>query len=198
MTAVILAGGQSRRMEQNKAWLEIGGRPVIQRVLSQVAPLFEEIIIAGDSSPDLQNLGVKIVSDKFKGKGPLAGLYTGLITSRSEWIFCCACDMPFLNKKLLLALKGQASRVDTVICQWEGRLQPLHGFYRQTCLPVIEKHLREDSLKLVDIFPSLEVKYLKDTFVKRFDQKGHSFFNLNTPDAISRANIIAGGNKLTG
>ena len=190
VSAIILAGGQSRRMGRDKAWLEIGGQAIIERVLARLRPLFEEVIVVGPPSPHLQGLGVRVVPDELPGKGPLGGLYSGLRAGGSQWAFCCACDMPFLNKNLIAALSGQANQADAVICRWGNKLQPLHGLYAQTCLPVIQKNLENEQKRMLGILPSLQVKYLEENFIRGYDPKGYSFFNLNTPQALSRAEKI--------
>ncbi len=191
VSAIILAGGRSRRLGRDKAWLEIGGQTIIERVLARLRPLFEEVMIVAPSSPPFQSLGVRVVPDELPGKGPLGGLYSGLRASTKQWVFCCACDMPFLNKNLIAALTAQANQADAVICRWEGRLQPLHGLYARTCLPTIRKNLENEQKRMIDILPALKVKYPGGDFIAGYDPKGYSFFNLNTPQALNRAEKIA-------
>lgn len=197
MSAIILAGGQSRRLGQDKAWVKVDGQVIIQRILARIKPLFKEIIVVGSESGKFQELGVRTVSDELPDKGPLGGLYSGLRASSSKWIFCCACDMPFLNQNLIVALANQVDQTNTVLCKWEGKIQPLHGFYNKNCLPVITDKLQKGQNRVCDIFPLLKVKYLGKEFIVDYDPNGYSFFNLNTPEALKQAKNIAYSCTLT-
>ncbi len=187
MTAVILAGGKSRRLGQDKAWLKIGGQAIIRRTLACLSPLFEEVIIVGPAyAGEFQELGVKIIPDELPETGPLGGLYSGLKASSCEWVFCCACDMPFLNSKLIAALKSQANHYNAIICKWAGKTHPLHSFYTKSCLPVIQNNLENNQLKMMDILPLLTVKYVDEKFIAQYDADGSSLFNLNTPKNLKQ------------
>ncbi|MBI5789132.1 MAG: molybdenum cofactor guanylyltransferase [Candidatus Schekmanbacteria bacterium] len=191
MTALILAGGQSRRLKQDKAWLELGGKPLIRRVADCLAPLFDEILLVGAASIRYKELGLTIIPDEQPGEGPLGGLYTGLQVAQTPWVFCCACDMPFLNPTLITALLDQIEPEYTaVVCRWEQHLHPLHAFYSQSSLPQIKQTLDVDKRRLHDLLANLRVKYIDEGFIKLYDPQGLSFFNLNTPDALQKATEI--------
>lgn len=190
MTAIILAGGKSSRMGQDKAWLKIGEKAIIEQLLDKLTPIFKEVIISGSRTPDFNKLGVRIIPDELPETGPLGGIYSGLKAIDTDWAFCCACDMPFINPDLINALTCEID-ADALICQWEGKIHPLHGFYNKTCLPVIWQALEAEQYRMLDLLPRLRVKYLDETFIAQYDPYGYSFFNLNTPEDLKRATPAA-------
>nr|WP_284521516.1 molybdenum cofactor guanylyltransferase [Cytobacillus pseudoceanisediminis] len=85
-TGIILAGGHSSRMGENKALLKIGGKTVIERIADQLSSILPNVIIVANKQEDYQFLGLPLVSDRWKEKGPLAGIHAGLSESRTQKI----------------------------------------------------------------------------------------------------------------
>src|SRR3989338_5642445 len=109
MTAIVLAGGKATRMGgRNKAFLKIGGKTIIENLLDKLNPIFGKILIIANVPAQFnQSLvtsyqNTKIISDIIPEKGPLGGIYTGLMTSRAKFNFVIACDMPFIDIWLIL------------------------------------------------------------------------------------------------
>src|SRR5512135_1117094 len=97
MTAIILAGGNSARMGQNKAFLPVDGVPIIIRIHTLLAELFAEVIIITNQTELFKDFPSRTYADLIPDKGALGGLYTGVFFSEFEYSFCVACDMPFIN-----------------------------------------------------------------------------------------------------
>ena len=98
MTGIILAGGKNTRMGVNKAFLEINGTRMIDKTIDIYSRLFSEIlIITNDPLPYLEFTRAAIVTDIYKGKGPLGGIYTGLFYSKNPYVFVSACDIKKYN-----------------------------------------------------------------------------------------------------
>jgi molybdopterin-guanine dinucleotide biosynthesis protein A len=198
---VILAGGQSRRMGQDKALLSLGGRTLLQRVIDVLAPICSELILVTNDPERYTSFALRAVPDIFPGTGSLGGLYTGLAASRSEGAVAVACDMPFLNAALLNYLVEQSSDVDAVVPDLSTvaatagdrpkakqlDLHPLHAVYRRACLAPIEEQLRAGDLRMMGFFERVKVRYVKRADVMRFDQQLRSFFNVNTPEEWAQA-----------
>ncbi|WP_334072233.1 MULTISPECIES: molybdenum cofactor guanylyltransferase [Paenibacillus] len=164
ITAVILAGGQSRRMGRNKALLSVGGVPVIEKLVKELSYVTDTVLIAGGPRETYSYLEAEIVSDTFPGAGPLAGLHAGLKAAGTTWTVFVACDMPFASReavrwladRTLLAEKEGKEAVIPVI---EGREQPLLAAYRRSVLPGLEETLREGRLKLTRWTEGLKADY---------------------------------------
>lgn len=120
VSAVILAGGQSRRMGRDKSFLEVGGKPLISRVIEQAGKVCTESVIVANDVELYRQFGLRVVSDVFPGKGSLGGLYSGLLAAQEENVLALACDMPFLNPDLIRYMISLMSEYDVVIPRARG------------------------------------------------------------------------------
>lgn len=180
-TGLVLAGGTSRRMGRDKAFLELDGRPLIEIVVERMAGVCAEVlIVAGDVRP-YAGLGVPLVEDRFRGVGVLGGLHAGLEAAAHELTLAVGCDMPFLNPDLLRAFAGWADGFDVAVLRQGEYVEPLHGAYRRTCLPAIEAAIRARRRRIVSFFPHVRVRYVTTDDVIPFDPDLRSFRNINTP-----------------
>jgi molybdopterin-guanine dinucleotide biosynthesis protein A len=144
LTGIVLAGGASRRMGQDKAFLALGGQLLIEVVIERMAQVCREVlVVAGDMQPYV-GLGVPVVEDRFRGVGVLGGLHAGLEAAAHELTLAVGCDMPFLNSDLMQAFVGWAEGFDAAVLRYgDGeQVEPLHGAYRRTCLPAMEAAIR--------------------------------------------------------
>lgn len=158
-TAIILAGGMSRRMGQDKCLLPVQGQPLIKHVVDQLAPWFEAILIGADDSAKLAFLNRPVIPDREPGQGPLMGLLSGLHASSTELNFVTACDIPCHEPHLLMRLLASAEGCDVVMPRSPaGDPEPLLAVYRRSLVPVIEQVLREGGRRFVDLFDKVRVK----------------------------------------
>jgi molybdopterin-guanine dinucleotide biosynthesis protein A len=187
MTGIILAGGESRRMGRDKSFLEKDGRPLIAHIIDLYAGLFEQTIIVTNTPERYRSYGVELVKDVLDIRGPLTGIYSGLLRSRSEYGFVAACDMPFLNPGLIAYMGTVATGRDAVVPRYDGYLEPLHAVYRKGLLPVIEAQLATGDRRIRSIFDRIDVRYLTEEEIGRFDPERRSFKNVNTPEEYKEA-----------
>ncbi len=189
MTGIILAGGKSRRIGREKALLPIGeGRSmIIEMVVEKLKAIFDDVLIISAPPFNYQFLGVKVIRDIIPGKGPLGGIYTGLLSSKNEYNFICACDMPFLNTHLLKFMASEVTDCDLVVPVVGGFVEPLHSIYSKRCLSAIKSHLEVNDLKVKSFFSEVKCKYLSESLIKRYDPDLLSFLNLNTPKMLKLA-----------
>jgi molybdopterin-guanine dinucleotide biosynthesis protein A len=209
VSGIILAGGQSRRMGRDKAFIELGGKPIIQRALDAVRAVCTETIIVANDTETYARWGARVVSDVFPGKGALGGVFSGLQAAREVYALAVACDMPFLNVELLRYLVSLAPAFDVVIpraddpsaqsVRGDGRstkrigLHPLHAVYSKNCLAAMETRLKAGDLRLIG-FPAT-VRVVEAEEIDRFDGGHWSFFNVNTAEdlivAQSNSHVVA-------
>jgi molybdopterin-guanine dinucleotide biosynthesis protein A len=187
MTGIVLSGGENRRMGADKAFLKVSGRPLIERVLHALQAVFSNIIIVTNSPEKYAAYNVTIVTDVFERRGPLTGIYSGLLASKDEYNFVAACDMPFLNSGLMSYMAGLAEGHDVVVPSYSGMLEPLHAVYHRNALPVIEEQIRLEQRRIRDMFTRLRVRYVTEEEIDRFDPERKSFKNLNTPQEYEEA-----------
>lgn len=183
-TALILAGGESRRMGQDKASLLLGEHTLLQRVIRIVQPLFDDIIVSVRTPR--ADCDLLQVSDNPLHSGPLAGLAAGLERAQTLWIFAVACDMPFITPQLIATLAGFREGVDAVVPVVDGYPQPMAAFYAAHCLGTLREILggngKQSPRALLD---RLNVRYVTDTELHSADLR--SFVDLDTPADVARA-----------
>ena len=149
----ILAGGKSTRMGRDKAFLEVGGKRVIERVIERVQPLTDDLFINTNTPAQYEQFRLRMEIDVYPGKAALGGIFTAIHVARHPHVLVVACDMPFLNSKLLRHLVDMAPVADVVIpLVSPPQPETLHAIYSKACLPVIEyrikkskKHLRHST-----------------------------------------------------
>ena len=185
-TGIILAGGKNLRMGQNKAFLEVQGERIIDRIKRIFVDLFDEVVLVTNSPRDYLDLNLRIVADLYRERGSLAGIFTGLFHASFSHAFVAACDMPFLNPALIAHLVGLSPGYDIVIPRTEDGLQPLHAVYSRKCLPFMEDLLREGNLKILDFFHRVKKREVPAEEMIPLDPRLSSFLNLNSPEDLSR------------
>ena len=184
MTGIILSGGKSLRMGENKAFIEIEGVPIIQRIYTLFKELFHEVIIVTNQIELFKKFDSKIYSDLLSDKGALGGLYTGLFFSNFHYSFCVACDMPFLNKSLVQYLIKRIGDEDVIVPRTKDGLQPLHAIYSKNCLDPIKEIIEQGKFKIIDIFHRVQVNIIEEADFISLDPFRESFINVNTPKEL--------------
>jgi len=184
-TGIILAGGKSVRMGENKAFIEISGTPIIYRIYSLFKELFRENMIVTNQKELFSNFDSKIYVDLLPNKGVLGGLYTGIFFSTFKYSFCVACDMPFIKKPLVQYLMDQIhDDEDIIVPRTADGLQPLHAIYSKNCLEPIKKIIDQGKYKIIDLYDMVKVKIIQEKDFNSFDPHHESFINVNTPTEL--------------
>jgi molybdenum cofactor guanylyltransferase len=197
ISAAILAGGQSSRMGANKALMQVGGRPIVERVIDQVRPLADDLVLIANTATDYAHLGLPIFPDLLPGRGPLGGLYTAITQAQHAHTLVTSCDLPFLSPSLLRFLIDLREGWDVVVpLDREGYPQGLHAVYGKGCLEPIRRRLDANLLKVSGLFDDVRVRYVTGEEIDRFDPERLSFFNANTPrDALQAERLAAASNR---
>jgi molybdenum cofactor guanylyltransferase len=190
MTGVILSGGRSLRMGQDKAFLQIEGVPMIERVLRVLRSLFEETLIVANHIDPYRRLDAPIYSDVISDHGALGGLYTGLLFSSHPYSFCVGCDMPFINPSLVSYLTDRVEGYDAVVPRTADGLQPLHALYSKSCLGAIRRIMDEKKTKVIDFYPLVNLKVIPERDFSSLTGWQRSFLNINTPEDLEQIGAI--------
>ena len=185
----IIAGGQSRRMGRDKAFVDLGGKPLIEHVIERSAELgLAETILITNKPAQHAHLGLPMYRDILPDKGSLGGIYTALVQAQNPDVLVLACDMPFVNTDLLRYMVGQiCADTDIVVPTVDGYPQGLHAIYKRTCIEPIAEQLAADRLKIIRFYDRMRVRYLDESDYAAFDPQGRSFANLNTPEELAEA-----------
>ena len=199
ITGIILAGGQSRRMGQNKALLPAPGRAQItfvEHLAALLLPLCAEtLLVTRDetSAADYAGLtGTRIVTDLIPGGGPLMGLYSGLRATSTSHAIVLAVDMPFVQPAMLSYLLSLPRQEAIIVPVVNGVPQVLFAIYPRGILPIIEARLREGRRDPRSLLNAAPVAYLDEARLRQIEPTLHSFVGVNTPQELRDAKNEAG------
>lgn len=177
-------------MGRDKGLVELGGRPLIRHVIDRLARLADEVVVTTNDRERYAFLDVRLVSDAVPGAGALPGLATALDAAHGDRVLIVACDMPFASAKLAARLLELTLDADVAIPRREGEFEPLFAAYRRDCLAAIRTALTAGQARMISFFPSVRVRPVEAKEWESLDPGGRSFFNVNTPDDLRRAEAM--------
>lgn len=180
---MILAGGRSSRMGQDKGWLPFRGRPLVESVIGAARTIGSKIRLI-TANPAYESLGYPCHEDEITGMGPLGGILSGLRLSDTRKNLVLGCDMPFLYHNLLASLVEAAGEEDVLLTEHRGKAEPLCSVYDVRCIPTIEGALKAGRLKVTDALEQLNVRTISFDDAPWF--QSDSFANLNTLEALQK------------
>lgn len=148
ITGIILAGGKSSRMGEDKGLIEFNNKPFIKHIIDAVTPLVSETIIVSNN-PDHDVFGLKRIKDDIENSGPMAGIHSGLKSSNTEYNLVLSCDVPLINTDVLKMLINTADdNADIIQIESQGRSMPLIALYKKKCETVFYKLLLNGERRL--------------------------------------------------
>ena len=175
-------------MGKDKAWLELGGQPVVVRIINELQKTVPTVVMNQNDETDLP---IPSIRDIYQDAGPLGGLHTVMNARGEEWFFLSACDTPFIHESVYNYLSSFADQtIDAVVPEYEGRLQPLSGIYRKSCLPIIETLLHNGERKVSLLLEQVHSVYVNDFQPLPSEVVNRHFFNMNTPEDYRKAQEI--------
>ena len=191
-TGVILSGGLNTRFDgENKAFISVGGRRIIDRLLDVFSDLFDEIILVTNHPELFLQWDLTIVTDIFDLRSSLTGIHTGLFYSNNPYAFFSACDTPFLKKELVeILVKQIEQKIDIIMPETAAGFEPLCAIYSKRCLKPAEDHLKANKVKIQWAFRSNRIKNIPENQLRTVDPELRSFLNINTPEDLVRAEEI--------
>ena len=189
MTCYILAGGKSSRMGQEKAFLSLNGREMIEYAVAQARAAADETVIVG---PKEKFMGYgKTIPDVFEDKGGLGGIHAALNRTSSEYNLVLGLDTPFLDAKFLkyLIQKAIENKRTVTVPRTKDGLHPLCAVYRKGFRALAEKGIQEGKLKIDANYPQGDtlVIEMESPAVKAMLFPQGMFDNINSPDDYRRA-----------
>lgn len=183
ITGVILVGGKSRRMGRDKAFLELQGKPLFERVLDLFRESFGQVMLVGDRGERFAGYGVGVQPDLIPGSS-LGGIYSGLFAAQTEWIFVSSCDLPFPSEPILRHLCSLKEGFDAVVPKTGHGYEPLFALYSKRCLEPIRKLLDGGECCAYAWYPEVKLKEVPPDEIAALDPAGTAFVNLNTPEDV--------------
>jgi molybdopterin-guanine dinucleotide biosynthesis protein A len=192
-TGVILSGGLSTRFNgQNKAFIRVGGKRILDRLYAIFSDLFREIILVTNDPLQFMEWDLTIVTDLFPVRSSLTGIHAGLFYMRNPYAFFSACDTPFLKKDLVETLLDNLNgNKDIIMPETAAGMEPLCAIYSKRCLNAAEHHIKENKFKIQQALRNHRLEKIPETALRAADPGLTSFFNINTPQDLARSEEIA-------
>jgi molybdenum cofactor guanylyltransferase len=180
-------------MGTDKAWLELGGQSMIERVIAALTPITLSVaVIAND--PVYARIGLPVFGDTNRGIGPLEAIRTALANASTPRVVLAACDLPFVTSEFfafLLELEGSHQAV--VPLSREGLLQPLCGIYSREALAQVTELIVSGERKVSRLFDKAPARLVAFDEVSHLPGAQLFFENVNTPEEYARASGLLCG-----
>ncbi|MDP1744959.1 MAG: molybdenum cofactor guanylyltransferase [Bacteroidota bacterium] len=189
ITGIILAGGKSSRMGSDKGIVNLNEKKFIEHILAAVLPNVNEVLIIANND-NYNNLGYKVIKDKIKDCGPLGGIYTGLMNSKTENNIVVSCDIPFINSDLVKYIIENTSNADITVPVYKGNIEPLCAVYTKRTSDQIYNLIMNKDLKIQNILKYFITKELFITKMQKF-YTDKLFVNINTPEELKQQKALA-------
>jgi len=199
--AAILAGGFSRRMGQNKSFVLLKNKPLISYVANALMRVVDRVVVVIRKEYDERQFAkvlprnVTILKDSFPGQTPLIGIAAAMKFLRSGYSIVLPCDAPFVKPRVVGELFEEGKGHDAAIPRWlDGSIEPLQAVYKvDSTLSATEEALRCNELKIEAMIKRLQdVRYVNIDKLRPLDEEMLSFFNVNTPEDLEKANRVLG------
>jgi len=190
--AIVLCGGRSRRMGQDKWSLPFGGETLLERTVRTVREVVDEVWVVAREGQEVDGGDYRIVRDPAEGLGPLAGLVAGLEAMGAERAFLTSCDVPFLDplyvRRMLELSRGHPAAVPLL----DGYHMSTSAVYSRAVLPIARRLLQEERLRPLFLIREVDALIVNETALREMDRTLASFRNCNTREAYEQALRDAG------
>lgn len=196
ITGIILAGGKSTRMGENKSLLKIDELTVIERVIRLMNSIFNDVILITNTPEEYEFVDIPIYKDIFEYKGPLAGIHSGLINSTADDNFIISCDMPLINPEMINHVVSYKSDKFIRIGRANNHAQTLFGMYSKNILSSLEKILAQNNNESIkqNIFSVFRLLDKVDHEIIDLEAcegyTEHLFYNMNRPEDYEKIKKI--------
>ena len=190
LTGVVMAGGMSRRLGRDKALLELGGQTLLARAVAALEAVVGEVIIVGPPERAEHAHGVRVVPDAYPGTGPLGGIATALEATATPRVLVVACDMPFLDPRLLSWLCHVDPNADITVPRANGQTEQLHAVYHRRALPIMRTQLASGDYRIDRLFVRVRVRFVEEAELRAIDPELRTFLNINTPADLEAAECL--------
>lgn len=198
-SAIVLAGEFSNRFGQDKGLVRLGDKPLILYILDKVSSLVNEILVVVSSKCQEEaythflKSNAKIVIDKYATQSPLVGALTGFESTRSEYSLLLPCDTPFVSSEIASLLLELCVSKDAAIPRWPNNyLEPLQAAYcTKSALTAAMRALEDEKMNMHSMIAHLrKVRYVSTSVLKQLDPDFITFFNVNTPEDLRKAECM--------
>lgn len=187
ISGFILAGGKSSRMGTDKALLVFQEEPLLKHMIKLIEPFCDKIAISGQNS-DYSFFCVEMIPDLYSDCGPIAGIYSSLHHSVTNWNLLVSVDVPFVNEELFLFLISNIGESDCIVPEHSSGVEPLIGLYHRRTLPVINEMITSGDFKLTNLISKLNTRYLDCNYLIK--KHPRLFMNINRLEDYQSIQIL--------
>ncbi|HOW31375.1 MAG TPA: molybdenum cofactor guanylyltransferase [Bacteroidales bacterium] len=194
VTGIILAGGKSSRMGEDKGLLVLGEKTLAEIAIGHLSGICSELVIS-TNNPDYRQFGLQLIADQYKGIGPLGGLHTALSVTKTALNLVLSVDLPFVNagalEYLLSLMHGHQAAVPLSA---PGCFEPLCASYHVSVLPQIESAIQQGDFKMQHLLEKVKTRYIQFSESHPF-RHPDMFFNINSPGDLKKAQKLSASNQ---
>jgi len=187
-TVVILAGGESRRMGQDKASVKLANGTLLNRAIRVMQPLFKKLIIS--VREPRENLLFSQLCDRGNDRGPIMGIMTALERVDTQWVFVLACDMPFISPEMVVSMATHREGRDMVVPCVDHMLQPLAAFYSKNCLAQMGSQVSDGQRSLKILIGKMDAAIIPEEELMLCDPELLSFMDMDTQADVAQAEAV--------
>jgi molybdopterin-guanine dinucleotide biosynthesis protein A len=181
---IILCGGESKRMGKPKAWLPFGDEVMLHRVARILGTVVQPLVVAAAPDQDLPPLpaDISLARDAERGRGPLAGLATGLaaLSGKCDAAFLSGCDVPFLQGAFVQRMVELLGHYAVCVLREGDLYHPLAAVYRLDVYDAAQRLIAANRLRPVFLFEEVPTRIVSPHEVADVDPELRSLRNLNT------------------
>jgi len=190
VSGIILAGGNSLRLGQEKALVDSGGETLIERVVRRLEGVVSRIVLVTNDPERHAFLGLPMVGDVYPGVGTLSGLHAGLAAIEAPYGLAVGCDMPFLNPQLLRYMISLRGGCDAVVPRVGRYREPLHALYARACAAQFAQAIEAGQRRIMHALEGARICYVERDAIVRYDPQLRSFFNVDEAPDLERMRAL--------
>ena len=198
-SAVILAGGFSRRFGRDKGLVILAGKPLILHVIDRVSKVVDEVLVVVSSEKQKNKFETilkkkaNLVIDKDDSQSPLVGAITGFESANAEYSLLLPCDTPLVSTQIVQFLLDMCTNKSAAIPRWpSGYIEPLQAAYHtKSALTAAKTALKQGKMNMRSMIDNLRgVRYVSTMVLEQLEPDLLTFFNVNTPHDLKKAEAI--------
>jgi molybdopterin-guanine dinucleotide biosynthesis protein A len=194
MNAILLAGGKSTRFERNKAIAKYNGERLIEGIANLLNRHFDQVYLIVDSKEKYNFIkNCIVIEDVIPNKGPVGGIYTGLLESDQKFNYVMACDMPLMSDRFIEYIKNWEQNYDVLLPCYNGYIEPLAGIYSKSCIPIIDQKLKDEKLSVRDFLKEVRMQLIDESLIRRNFPNKNIFYNINYQKDLEALELVNGG-----
>ena len=181
-TGIILAGGKSSRMGEDKGLVLLNGKPMIQYVIEALKEVVSDIIIISNNA-SYNKFRIPVYADIIKDKGPVGGIYTGLYHSKTQLNFCISCDVPMISSDFIFWLLNKSGNASITLPMYKDKIQQMIGVYSKQVLSNFKESTEKEHIKLSQVNKDMACEIIDiEKEYANFDEL--IFSNINTKNEL--------------